>query len=175
MIREEGMRRRNWMQGPRPINIGGTGRERRERKGGKPETGIRPERDAGSGAGTADCRHITGRKGEDIALRHLLSAGFRLLERNWRCSHKEIDLIMEHCDGLHIIEVKTRTEPAPVEPEQAVDRQKRRRLETAAGSYIKMTGRCADVHFDIVSVVLDKDGGILRISFMEDAFFPIKY
>ena len=115
----------------------------------------------------------TGRMGEDIALEYLLQDGFKLLERNWHCRHKEIDLIMEHGDGIHIVEVKTRREPAGMEPEQAVDLQKQQRLETAARAFLKARDTQAEIHFDIVSIILDREHNIRRISFIRDAFFPI--
>ena len=96
-----------------------------------------------------------------------------MLERNWDCGHKEVDLIMEGSDGLHIVEVRTRREPAAVEPEQTVDRWKQRNLIAAAGAYLKMSGRTCPVHFDIVSIVLDSSGRVLRGSHITDAFLPL--
>ena len=80
---------------------------------------------------------------------------------------------MEGSDGLHIVEVRTRREPAAVEPEQTVDRWKQRNLIAAAGAYLKMSGRTCPVHFDIVSIVLDSSGRVLRGSHITDAFLPL--
>lgn len=156
------------MQGPAPINIGGTGRRGGQRSrtvpGGK-KGKISPRADGG--------RYETGRMGEDMALEYLLQRGYKLLERNWRCRYKEVDLIMKGADGLHIVEVRTRRAPTAVEPEQTVDRWKRRNLEAAANSYLRSAEITDPVHFDIVSIVLDGSGRALRLSHIPDAFLAI--
>lgn len=149
------------MQGPKPINTGGTGRM--SRKGRKRNA---PEHVPGS-------RAETGKQGEDMALEYLLQLEYRLLERNWRCRHKEVDLIMEANDGLHIVEVRTRKEPVAVEPELTVDRCKQHNLEAAARAWLRMKGERRQVHFDIMSIVLDSNGKLLRRRFIQDAFLPL--
>ena len=123
------------MQGPAPVNIGGTGRLRRAQK--KAECTGMTRADGG--------RHETGRLGEDIALEYLLQRGFKLIERNWRCRHKEVDLIMEGDDGLHIVEVRTMKEPVQVEPEMTVCARKQLNLRTAAEAWIRIKGENAPV------------------------------
>lgn len=151
------------MQGKCRINIGGTGRERKPKAKRKQRAGT-------SSAGNK----AVGAIGENAALEYLLQAGYKLIERNWQCRHREIDLIMYGPDGVHMVEVKTRTEPVLARPEQAVDRQKRSNMETAAGIYLKKRGICSDIHFDIVSIVLDSGLHISRIDFIKDAFYPIR-
>lgn len=69
-----------------------------------------------------------GRAGEDRAARHLTERGYRILDRNWRCSQGEIDIIAE-CGGmLCIVEVKTRRSLDFGHPFDAVDDRKRERL-----------------------------------------------
>ena len=159
------------MQGPGPVNIGGTGRRGSPRKQRKSTAGT----DAADREGQNDgYRRMTGRQGEDMALEYLLQNGYKLLERNWHCRHKEVDLIVGHEDGIHIVEVKTRTGPTCLEPERAVNYRKQRNLKAAAGAYLRARKMQADIHFDIVSVILDRERSIRRISFIKDAFFPIK-
>ena len=178
----------------RPVNIGGTGRERKagrragtqfDGRTGHGDTGcghiMRGTRRGGNAGGctreddkTASSNVRVGRTGEDAALEYLLQNGYKLLERNWHCRHKEIDLIVEDEDGIHIVEVKTRTEPAYTEPERAVNYRKQRNLKAAAGAYLRARKMQADIHFDIVSVILDRERSIRRISFIKDAFFPIE-
>ena len=159
------MGRRNWMQGPAPVNIGGTGRRRRKRPGSRRAPDSKARCDGG--------RHETGRTGEDMALEYLLQRGYKLLERNWRCRYKEVDLIMENSDGIHVVEVRTRKEPTAVEPEQTVDRRKQHNLEAAANSYLRSRKTTAPVHFDIVSIVLDGSGKVLRLNHIQDAFLVL--
>lgn len=154
------------MQGPKPVNIGGTGRRRKQRN---KAAEIRD----GSGHRADGGRRETGKLGEDIALEHLLQMGYKLLERNWYCRHKEVDLIMEGEDGLHIVEVRTRHEPVAMEPELTVDRHKQRYLEAAAAAWLRKGGEYSQVHFDIASIVLDKSGNVIRYSLIHDAFLPM--
>lgn len=160
------------MQGPGPVNIGGTGRRcraysKKKTGGGNEGAGkVSPLRENGD-------RHATGTLGEEMALEYLLQRGYKLLERNWRCRYKEVDLIMKGADGLHIVEVRTRRAPTAVEPEQTVDRWKRRNLEAAANSYLRSAEITDPVHFDIVSIVLDGSGRALRLSHIPDAFLAI--
>ncbi|MCR4994641.1 MAG: YraN family protein [Bacteroidales bacterium] len=49
-----------------------------------------------------------GKWGEDIAAGYLTEHGFEILKRNWRSSHKEIDIVAQKDEVLHFVEVKTR-------------------------------------------------------------------
>lgn len=54
---------------------------------------------------------ITGRNGEDVAMRYLLTSGYGLLGRNVRIARDELDLIVyDPVDGVIVfVEVKSRT------------------------------------------------------------------
>jgi putative endonuclease len=54
-----------------------------------------------------------GRRGEDLACRHLESHGLELLERNYRCRAGEIDLVMREGSILVLVEVRSRRRSAP--------------------------------------------------------------
>ncbi len=115
----------------------------------------------------ADTRKI-GSEGEDAVLRYLLERGMLLMERNWRHNHLEVDLIMLASDGVHFVEVKTRTAPVLIEPQMSVNRLKRHFLLKAASAYVSGHGIDRDSHFDIASVVLFPHGP--EITFIRDAF-----
>lgn len=69
-----------------------------------------------------------GRAGEERAAQHLVSCGYEVLERNWRCAQGEIDIIAARGDLLCVIEVKTRRSERFGHPFEAVDERKRQRL-----------------------------------------------
>ena len=61
-----------------------------------------------------------GRLGEEMACDFLQSRGQRILQRNWRCGHLEIDIISEAPDGLHFVEVKACTTPLVIDPHEKI-------------------------------------------------------
>lgn len=113
----------------------------------------------------------TGKKGEETALAWLEARGFRLLDRNWRTGHKELDLVMEHAGRVHVIEVKTLTPPLLVQPFEKVDARKQSLLIAAASRYIAERHVRMEVQFDVVSVILDGDR--TEVEHIPEAFFPI--
>jgi len=120
-------------------------------------------------------RPEVGRKAEEIALKYLIGIGQKLLARNWRSGHKEIDLIMEsHHEKLgmvlHIVEVRSLREPALQSPFETVNYMKQRSVIAAARSYIyKMNIEC-ETQFDVVSVLFGPEGE--RIEYFPNAFTP---
>ena len=113
----------------------------------------------------------TGRRGEELALAWLQERGFRLLDRNWRSGHKELDLVMESAEHVHIVEVKTLTAPLLIQPFEKVDAAKQTRMVAAASNYIAARQVRKEVQFDVISVVLDGDQ--VEIEYIPEAFFPI--
>ncbi|MGO2746305.1 YraN family protein [Microbacterium sp.] len=69
-----------------------------------------------------------GRAGEERAAHYLRTHGYQVLDRNWRCSQGEIDILAETCGTICIVEVKTRRSVAFGHPFDAVDDRKRDRL-----------------------------------------------
>ena len=112
--------------------------------------------------------NILGKEGEEVARNYLREKGYNILEYNWQSSHKEIDIIAGYEGWLVIVEVKTRTGYTYEPPENAVNKQKIRRIVKAAHHYICSHGIDAPVRFDIISVV--QINGAWNIEHFEDAF-----
>ncbi len=112
-----------------------------------------------------------GSLGEQIAIDYLIEQGYQILEKNWSCGHKEIDIIAKDNETIVIVEVKTRRSTFLIEPEATVDVYKRRHLIWAANSYVNLFQYDLDVRFDIISIVIDKNNE-KRIEHIEDAFYP---
>lgn len=112
-----------------------------------------------------------GKWGEQIARDLLISKGYQILEQNWNCGHKEIDIIAKDGDELVIVEVKTRRVSTLVDPEETVDKIKQRYLIWSAEAYVERNNLDMDVRFDIVAIVVDnKDDR--RVEHIENAFYP---
>lgn len=114
--------------------------------------------------------HETGKKGEAIALEHLVKNGFKIIDTNWQSSHKEIDIIAQKGNQLVIIEVKARKTAFFGEPEEFVTRSKQKLLIAAANHYLQKNNLDLEVRFDIVSVLFK--GEKYQVNHIEDAFYP---
>ena len=106
-------------------------------------------------------RQTLGRAAEDAAATYLARAGFKILERNVRLGHGEIDLVCSDGDVVVFVEVKCRRASWGDPPAAAVSWHKQRRLTRLAQHYLKwrrLDGvRC---RFDVVSVTLDAAGRV---------------
>ena len=94
----------------------------------------------------------TGRIGEREAEDFLLKRGLRTLERNWRYSHKEVDLIMAGEDAIHFVEVRSLTAPSLIKPYESLGFNKKRNLMVAASAYMALKHINKEISLDVVSV-----------------------
>jgi len=102
---------------------------------------------------TAASRQAMGRYGEDVAARYLIDQGLAVLERNWRCSEGEIDLVLRDGATLVACEVKTRHDDAFGTPHQAITPAKLDRLKRLAARWIDERGiRPSETRIDLVAI-----------------------
>ncbi|MBN2360920.1 MAG: YraN family protein [Deltaproteobacteria bacterium] len=106
-----------------------------------------------------DRRHQLGSDGEEAALEVLARAGYRVLERNYRCRVGEIDVVAEQGETLCFVEVRTRKIGALVDGRTSIDWRKRRKIAAAARSYCQRR-RVGErpMRFDVVDVRALSDG-----------------
>jgi putative endonuclease len=121
--------------------------------------------------------HHRGRKAEDRVAVYLRWRGYRILERNYRVSQGEIDLIVWRNGTLVFVEVKSRRGKAQGTPLEAVTPHKVRRLSAAAALYLAQyhapTPSC---RFDVVTVGPEKNWmGLPKIRHFENAFSAEEY
>lgn len=95
-----------------------------------------------------------GALGERLAVEHLQSLGLRVLARNWRCRHGELDVIAADGTGTVVfVEVKTRTSDRFGGVEYAVTPEKVRRLRRLAGLWLaRQDARWHAVRIDVIGV-----------------------
>lgn len=111
-----------------------------------------------------------GRRGERLAEQHLLARGYRLVERNWRCRHGEIDLVVRDGSALVFVEVKTRTSTAFGHPFEAITPVKLARLRRLAGVWCETHPReRGPIRIDAVAVLAPR-GGEPRIEHLVGVF-----
>lgn len=107
-------------------------------------------------------QQLHGKIGEDAAAAYYEKDGFRVVERNYRVSHKEIDLIVENDEFLVFVEVKARVQAYGARsrygrPADAVNRKKRQLTVLAANAYLREHETHKQPRIDIVEVYLTKD------------------
>ena|SRR5258708_743591 len=104
-------------------------------------------------------KDVLGRAGEQAAAEYLGSAGFRILDRNWRCAEGEIDIVAVERQVFVVCEVKTRTGDRYGTPLESVSRLKRSRLRRLAVRWLTAHGvRFDQVRIDVVGIVGDPAG-----------------
>jgi putative endonuclease len=107
-------------------------------------------------------RAAVGRYGEELAARMLEGAGWVVVDRNWRGTRGELDLVALDGRELVVVEVKTRTGLGYGHPSEAVTPRKLARLRRLAGEWL--SGRSAEavpvrplsVRVDVVGVLLEQ-------------------
>jgi putative endonuclease len=111
----------------------------------------------------------TGKQGEEMAAAFLAGAGYRIVERNYRCPFGEIDIVAEEGKVLVFVEVKSRRSEAFGDPQLAVGRQKQQKLSRIAMHYLAERGQGHRLaRFDVVSVKWLPEGR--RIELIRNAF-----
>lgn len=77
-----------------------------------------------------------GRYGERVALRHVVSRGWQVLDTNWRGKDGELDIVALDDDVLVVIEVKTRSGHGFGHPAEAVTARKLARIKRLTGQWL---------------------------------------
>lgn len=121
-------------------------------------------------------RQGLGRTGERLAAEKLVSCGYRILERNFRCRYGEIDIVAEDANDardtndLVFVEVKTRRGDAFGRPEDAVTKRKQRKIVEVATYYLDLHD-CAERSWriDVVAVQLSTAGKLEEIRLYQHA------
>jgi putative endonuclease len=111
----------------------------------------------------------TGKQGEALAAAYLTQAGYRIVERNYRCIFGEIDIVAEEGGILAFVEVKSRRSDSFGVPQLAVGSRKQRSLSRVALHYLgeRHLGH-RPARFDVVSVLMAP--GRPRIELIRNAF-----
>jgi putative endonuclease len=127
----------------------------------------------------ADRRRTRGELGERIAEEHMRRRGYRVLERNYRTRHGELDLIAVDARAIVFCEVKTRVSAGragPAGPLDAIGPSKRRRVRMMATQWLasRADGRerphRPELRFDAIGVTLARDGSLVALDHIEGAF-----
>ena len=115
-------------------------------------------------------RRGLGQRGEQLAAERLQALGYEIVERNYRCTAGEIDLVAQKAGRWVFVEVRTRRGSRYGTPEESLTARKRAHLIASAQHYLQAHAQIdVDWRIDAVAVVLSTGGRLERIDVIENA------
>jgi len=94
-----------------------------------------------------------GGRAERIAVRELTRLGYHIVERNFRCSAGELDIVARDGDTLVFVEVRSRRSDRFGSALEAVGREKQRQVSRVAAVYLQLRKPKFDTcRFDVVGI-----------------------
>ncbi|MCQ3828059.1 YraN family protein [Microbulbifer elongatus] len=111
-----------------------------------------------------------GKQMEAEAERHLIAAGLRIVERNFRGRFGEIDLIARDDNALVFVEVRYRRNRMFGGAGMSVDHRKQRKLLLTANGYLQMRGLDCPCRFDVITIEQDRYNKTLKLDWIQGAF-----
>ena len=112
----------------------------------------------------------SGTAGEAAAAKYLKKKGYKILEKNFRKTYGEIDIIAQMGENIAFVEVKTRKSDLFGTPAEFVTVKKQKRIIKAAYTYIQQHDLDAEFTFDIVEVYTE-GRKIKDINHIKNAFY----
>lgn len=115
------------------------------------------------------------RTGESLASDYLVTNGYKVLCKNFRVKHEEIDLIVEKDQQLIFVEVKTRSYHSIQSALENVSFKKQRHISNVAQIYCKQNSQFSkhNTRFDVIVVLFDKATDSYNVHHFVDAFMPV--
>jgi putative endonuclease len=104
-------------------------------------------------------KDVLGARGEELAAASLTASGMLVIDRNWRCSPGEIDIVALDGEETVFIEVKTRSSVAFGHPLEAITAVKLARLRRLAAAWCEAhPGHAVRIRIDAVAVIAPSTG-----------------
>ena len=109
--------------------------------------------------------NLTGKSGERIAEDYLKTKGYRFVERNWRATFGELDLVMIEGSTLVLVEVKTRINNNGAHRRifDTIDKRKINKVRQLSSCYysradLRIKKLVNSYRIDAVGVLIDENG-----------------
>lgn len=97
---------------------------------------------------------LHGEFAEQQACDFLISQGLTLVERNFRCLHGELDLIMKDGETLVIVEVRFRKNAKYGSALESVDFRKQAKISATTEFYLNtLKGEMPRMRFDVIGIL----------------------
>ena len=112
--------------------------------------------------------------GEQRATTYLETLGYAIVERNWRGTQGEIDIIAQDATTLVLVEVRVRRGSRRGSAEESITPTKARRLVRLLDEYLYERSQHSQawnggLRIDIVAINLDSNGANLRLNHLISA------
>ncbi len=101
-----------------------------------------------------------GKFGEEIAAKHLLNKGYKILAKNYYTRQGELDLVCKKSEVIHFVEVKTRISNAFGWPEEAVTEEKIEKISCCAQKYLEQINSKAEWQIDIIGIIIERNKAV---------------
>ncbi len=111
-----------------------------------------------------------GQRAESLATEFLQRKSYQIVERNWRFSRAEIDIIAKKDEVLIFVEVKMRSYDYYGNPEDFVSEKQQALIQEAATQYMEEVGHDWEIRFDVIAILWEDDREA-KIRHIKDAFF----
>lgn len=108
-----------------------------------------------------DDPHQLGKLGEAIAANYLRVRDYKILNRNWRGKHGEVDIVALDQDVVVLVEVKS-SNGEDYSPEEAVDWHKTARYRKLCLEYLMQNESVDALRMDVIGVTI-KSPGVARV------------
>lgn len=109
--------------------------------------------------------------GETLAESYLISIGFTILNKNFKCKLGEIDLICREGSYIVFVEVKSRYSTQFGTPADSVTYKKQKKIFKTAQFYImKYVLHNNNFRFDVIEIILNSSDDSYNISLIKNAF-----
>ena len=112
----------------------------------------------------------SGKAGEIAAVRFLKKSGYKILEKNFRKTYGEIDIIARLGENVAFVEVKTRKSDAFGTPAEFVTKEKQQKIIKCAYTYIQEKDLDAEFTFDVIEVYMENNK-VKNINHIKNAFY----
>lgn len=114
-------------------------------------------------------KQILGKYGEDLAAQYLNDRGYEIVDRNWRCSTGEIDLVAFHRGRYVFVEVKTRNGTGFGHPFEAITSNKVSRMRKLVAQWCIANEKAGvNVRLDAIAVLIV--GGRVAVEHLKQVF-----
>jgi len=111
-----------------------------------------------------------GDKGENRAAKYLVEKGYEIIERNWRTTSGEIDIITKKGDTIVFVEVKTMPNATVDMLAKVLNQQKQNRIIKTSKRFLINHRQYSNSYVRYDVIVMDMPG-LPSVYHIENAFF----